>query len=369
MKTRQKTRIFALCAFVAVAIACPASAQPGGGNKGGFKPGGDKGGWNKGGWNKTPEERFKELAKGKDYIVIAEMPFFFKGGMEKYASENGITDGKLTLQQYVSYSDAFKKQMEKGGMWNKGNPQGGGTIPIKIGDLKQGGKFDIKMVEQKPETPEEFEARLKKETDAYFKRQDQNGDGVLNLDEMSPSLRANYKKFDKNKDDLIDYDECKEYMRAKLKGELDGQKGENKKGDDKKGSSSSGTFEIIIELSVLEERPVVYTGTQLPAGLPAWFAELDKDKDGQIGLYEWLGAKKPLSEFKAMDRNQDGFLTPDEVLFFINGGVEPAAASAESGSPNTAAPGDKKGKGKFGGFPGGKKGGGNKSFPFKGPAN
>ena len=90
---------------------------------------------------------------------------------------------------------------------------------------------------------------------------------------------------------------------------------------------------------------MVYTAAKLPPGLPAWFAQLDTDKDGQVGLYEWLAAKKPLAEFKAMDRNQDGFLTPDEVLFFETGSSEPAVTAANTNGGTTEGA-DKKGKGK-----------------------
>lgn len=53
---------------------------------------------------------------------------------------------------------------------------------------------------------------------------------------------------------------------------------------------------------------------KLPKGLPDWFVKLDTDKDGQIGLYEWLAAKKPTKEFLEMDLNGDGLLTAEEYL-------------------------------------------------------
>jgi Ca2+-binding EF-hand superfamily protein len=51
-----------------------------------------------------------------------------------------------------------------------------------------------------------------------------------------------------------------------------------------------------------------------PPGLPKWFAEYDQDGDGQVGLYEWRRMGKPIKEFVPMDRNEDGYLTPKEVL-------------------------------------------------------
>jgi len=45
--------------------------------------------------------------------------------------------------------------------------------------------------------------------------------------------------------------------------------------------------------------------------LPEQFGERDRDHDGQIGLYEWrLSA---LAQFRQLDVNRDGFLTPREL--------------------------------------------------------
>jgi hypothetical protein len=61
-------------------------------------------------------------------------------------------------------------------------------------------------------------------------------------------------------------------------------------------------------------RPVVYRSGKLPKDLPAWFEQLDTDQDGQVGLYEWVQAGHSPSDFKALDRNDDGFLTAEELL-------------------------------------------------------
>ena len=65
-------------------------------------------------------------------------------------------------------------------------------------------------------------------------------------------------------------------------------------------------------------RPEVYRFGKLPQGLPAYFTEGDSDKDGQIGLYEWVqkfgSEEASLAEFKALDLNRDGLLTAEEYL-------------------------------------------------------
>ncbi len=45
--------------------------------------------------------------------------------------------------------------------------------------------------------------------------------------------------------------------------------------------------------------------------LPQEYAALDKNGDGQIGMYEWSRTK--YAEFVKLDKNGDGFLTPQEL--------------------------------------------------------
>ncbi|HYV40050.1 MAG TPA: hypothetical protein VE988_30470 [Gemmataceae bacterium] len=72
-----------------------------------------------------------------------------------------------------------------------------------------------------------------------------------------------------------------------------------------------------LDLEELNKRPVVYRVGKLPNNLPAWFVQLDTDKDGQVGLYEWRHSNKSVEEFQLMDRNGDGLLTAEEVLFYV----------------------------------------------------
>ena len=51
--------------------------------------------------------------------------------------------------------------------------------------------------------------------------------------------------------------------------------------------------------------------------LPPKYSELDIDYDGQIGLYEWITARREsLGQFDQMDMNFDGILTPSELLVY-----------------------------------------------------
>ena len=79
-----------------------------------------------------------------------------------------------------------------------------------------------------------------------------------------------------------------------------------------------------------EKRPVVYRAGKLPKELPPWFAQMDEDKDGQVGLYEWKKAGRPVSEFQAMDLNGDGFITVEEALRYVKIQAKNVASNAPS---------------------------------------
>lgn len=77
--------------------------------------------------------------------------------------------------------------------------------------------------------------------------------------------------------------------------------------------------------------------------LPTTYVATDKDGDGQIGLYEWERAK--FAEFRALDRNGDGFLSPRELIAGNTFAATPASTTTAPGSVapppavNPAAPG------------------------------
>src|SRR5205807_4347246 len=123
-----------------------------------------------------------------------------------------------------------------------------------------------------------------------------------NQDEMGGKLRFNLAKYDTNNDGLIDMTEFRVYYAAMLQG-----------GDDNQGPK--GIAAIVIDDDELDRKVVVFrAGGKMPANLPAWFKELDTDGDGQVAIYEWRRANKPIDEFRTWDLNDDGFITPDEAM-------------------------------------------------------
>lgn len=66
------------------------------------------------------------------------------------------------------------------------------------------------------------------------------------------------------------------------------------------------------------------------AALPEMYRSRDKNGDGQIGLYEWDRAK--YAEFKKLDKNNDGFLTPQELASKVSSAVAAVATAVVAGS-------------------------------------
>jgi hypothetical protein len=102
-----------------------------------------------------------------------------------------------------------------------------------------------------------------------------------------------------------------------------------------------------------EARPVVYRAGKLPKELPQWFGQMDEDRDGQVGLYEWKKAGGSMSVFQAMDLNGDGFITVEEALRYMKTQGRNVASNAPSngfgGAPGF---GDSSGFGGASGFGG-----------------
>jgi hypothetical protein len=206
---------------------------------------------------------------------------------------------------------------------------------------------------------------------------DRNNDGVLNSDEMPDSLKAERDKWVTNKDGFIDLNEFKAYFQARMM-EQRAERGPGGFGGFPGGGWGGGQQSPAIpEENPIEDegskRPTVYRVGKLPKELPSWFYEADTDGDGQIGLYEWKSKGWPIETFQQIDRNNDGFLTVDEVLRYV-GKSATTVASAESpgggdgGSPMGGAPGGfGAGPAGFGGGGGGFGGPGGPGRGFGGP--
>jgi Ca2+-binding EF-hand superfamily protein len=255
-----------------------------------------------------PNQFFDMLSNGKDVAVRSEildprMQMMF----DRMAERMGITSGRITRQEFL----ADREQRAAGGSGRGGAGNASRGAPGTPGDSNAppgGGGFRGRR--GNPDATAE----------GMFQRLDQNGDGYLNYDEMPDQLRKELDQWDTDRNRLIDLNEFRAYFQARVQPSPASQ-----------GSSDPSALSLLPYYSfdpapVEAERkpPVVYRAGKLPRELPAWFAQLDTDQDGQIGLYEWKASGKSIQEFDEMDSNKDGFLTVDEVLRFVNKGKNPA---------------------------------------------
>ncbi len=151
---------------------------------------------------------------------------------------------------------------------------------------------------------EEFERVAANE----FRDHDRDRNGLLDRREIPGRLRDDLARWDTNRDGNIDLNELKHYLRERAQGRLAVEQRRLKELD--------GWAVPVVVLDAVEDGPrvTVYRADHLPKEMPAWFAELDANRDAQVSLAEWLRAGWAASAFTMMDRNDDGLLTVEEVL-------------------------------------------------------
>jgi Ca2+-binding EF-hand superfamily protein len=274
-------------------------AQPPGGGMFGQGGGGRFGGG--GGRGFDPNQLFNMMSNGKDVVSRADITNpGFQRMFDRFAEQAGVTNGQLTREQFAAAMQARMGQRGQGG------PGAGGGAQA---------------------TPPGTDANNANSwVERSFRRLDQNGDGLLNYDEMAgdETLRAERDKWDANKDGFIDLTEYRAYAEARAQ-----------QRQAERGQTLEGVPMVVEEATPAEEeekKPVVYRAGKLPKELPGWFAQLDTDNDGQIGLYEWRAGGRSIEDFQQIDRNGDGFLTIEEVLRY----GRPNGKQAVAGGPSPA---------------------------------
>jgi hypothetical protein len=224
---------------------------------------------------------FDKMSQGKGFFVISEVrDRGRKEEMTLFAKNVGINDDRITRDQYLQFLE-MREQIREA--LRSGGPLPG-TKPPAV------------------------------DPDRQFKGYDRNGDGFLSKEEIQSTVffKNEWEKWDANKDSKITLEEWRAYSLVR-----DQQLQQRKSSDTAKSTGSGGIDVITIDHYT---RPENWRAGKLPDGLPDWFKEYDLNKDGQVALYEWRQkSTEPISKFLAMDANDDGLLTPEELLRFQRG--------------------------------------------------
>jgi Ca2+-binding EF-hand superfamily protein len=334
-----RSRLLAAGCAVLILASAVLQAQPPDGRSRGF--GGYDSMRSRGG-DRDPNEFFNRLSNGKDVINRADMDPRFQFMFDRMAQSLGLTNPtQLTRDQFRAASEAARSRM--GGSWG-GGPQGGSGTTITT------------ITPSGPGSPGGGPGGdSDRSAEERFRRYDRNGDGVLQYDEMSDSLKAVWTNYDANKNGVIELDEYKAYMRDRQQQRQGGSSGSPQSPNGQTAPAGVDGLPPPISSAPAEEedrRPVVYRVGKLPKQLPAWFEQMDTDKDGQIGLYEWVKAGRTPSDFQTIDRNDDGFLTVEEVLTYVRNtkpGDSDTAVASMGGDGRPGGPGGMFGRGGPGG--------------------
>lgn len=138
------------------------------------------------------------------------------------------------------------------------------------------------------------------DADRAFRALDRDGDGILELEEMTTKLREERKRADTDGNGRIDKDEYRAYFQKRVTTSVEAALAKPNERENRGGDAKPPV------------RP-----NRAANGLPDWFTDLDADKDGQISLSEWRKGKKDIELFMAMDLNGDGLLTKDEYQRYL----------------------------------------------------
>lgn len=184
--------------------------------------------------------------------------------------------------------------------------------------------------------------RMAQFAEGIFQRYDSNKSGVFEKDEWK-NFRTDPTPYDTNKDGKITRDELIKGMTQRFGGgrssggDSGQQNGRTSWSGGSKGPAGGGTGESPNSYRFKTAHDL------LPEGIPQWFREGDRNKDGQIAMSEYSGQwnEKTLSEYYVYDKNRDGLLTVQEVMSaketgFVRGVTPPPKTSSVDSSKATS---------------------------------
>jgi hypothetical protein len=312
-----------------------------GGGFGGPGGGGFGGGFGKGpGPNNDPNQMFDFLSRGRGYFLVTDSQRLNNLGLGQYLQQKGITSGQVTRDVFIAFNQQVNSGMDGGGFQG-----GGGFGPGGFGGFGGGGFGGFGKGNFGGQGGNPIDA-VSQMAESDFRVKDRNGDGFLNMDEMPLDLKSELGRWDQNRDNVISLEEYKSYYVTKV---------QERRG----GNQQVDPITIIIEEENLDARVTVYRAGKLPQGLPKWFKELDTDRDGQVALYEWHKAGRDIDEFREWDRNDDGFISPEEALYKQNLILVASTNAKAEDDDDSPGPAMRAGGGKKGNF-------GNGNFEFAG---
>ncbi len=146
--------------------------------------------------------------------------------------------------------------------------------------------------------PQPLDERIRRYAEGLMRQYDENRSGELEKNEWEKMRGSDWAKADKDGNSELTLQEIAEHLAA--------QAGMSSS------SSSSAKATPVSTKRFIQRSP----WDRLPEGLPSWFKEKDRDRDGQILMAEFSDkwTQDKLREFQKYDLNGDGVITPGECL-------------------------------------------------------
>ena len=238
---------------------------------------------------------FASFLRGADRVRRDDLDPAGQRLFDRIAKRLGVTDGQITRAQLHELSTAPPESSASAEM-----------APAGIAATRAGAP-------PLPNSATEFDAQA----EASFRHYDANGDGWLSPEEMPEDLREHFGSWDTDGNGLLDLEEYKAYYRARNQ-TVTTQISQSSYGSTGPTNGYRSTGQMARARSQQETKaPLIYRSDNLPKELPSWFRTADTNQDGQIALHEWRRSGRSIGEFRQMDRNGDGFLTVEEVLYYL----------------------------------------------------
>lgn len=146
--------------------------------------------------------------------------------------------------------------------------------------------------------PQPLDERIRRYAEGLMRQYDENRSGKLEKNEWEKMRGSDWAKADKDGNSELTLQEIGEHLAAQAGGSSS--------------SSSSGKATPVSTKRFIQRSP----WDRLPEGLPSWFKEKDRDRDGQVLMAEFTDkwTQDKLREFQKYDLNGDGVITPAECL-------------------------------------------------------